>query len=57
MDNVTYKNEFNRKKYDAITMQVPKGYKATWQEEAERRNMSLTAFVCEAVNKLITEKE
>lgn len=52
-DNIKYKNDFNKQKYDAVTMQIPKGFKQLWQNEAKQRNMSLTAFVIEAVKNYI----
>lgn len=42
-------NEYNRKKYDNITIMVQKGNKAIWKEEAVKRNLSVNAFVINAV--------
>lgn len=47
--NTQYKNEFNRQNYDQIVLMIPKGKKEIWKEEAKKQNMSLNAFVQEAV--------
>lgn len=46
----TYRNEYNRQKYDRVGLMLPKGQGEEWKAEAKRRNMSLNAFIIEAVN-------
>lgn len=41
--------EYNAKNYEKLTLMLPIGIKAEWKVEAEKRNMSLTKFVTEAV--------
>lgn len=54
MKNQTeYKNEFKKNNYDQILITVSKGTKEQWKEEAKRRNLSLNAFVIEAVKNYI----
>lgn len=55
MGNVTYKNQFNRDNYDQILLMIPKGNKDIWKAEANRRNMSLNAFVQEAVSHYLSQ--
>lgn len=51
------KNKYNATNYDRVGLMLPKGIKEQWQEEAERRNMSLNAFIQFAVGKCLeTEK-
>lgn len=52
-----HQNEYNRQKYDRVGLMLPKGIKELWQEEAQRRNMSLNAFIQYTVNECMkTEK-
>lgn len=44
------KEKFNQQKYDRVQMKLPKGKKETWQVEAEKRNISLTQFIIDAVD-------
>lgn len=53
----TYKNQFNRDKYDRIGLMLPKGQGDIWRAEAERRNLSLNAFIKECVNEKLDNKE
>lgn len=48
-----HQNEYNRMKYDRIGIMLPKGKGAEWKAEAERRNISLNAFITNAVNSYI----
>ena len=55
--NITkYKNDFNRQKYDQILIMSPKGSKDEWKAEAQKRGLSLNAFVIEAVKNYIDNK-
>lgn len=51
----TYRNEYNRQKYDRIGLMLPKGQGEEWKAEAKRRNMSLNAFIIEAVKEYISK--
>ena len=42
--------EYNREKYEQITMRVPKGTKEKIKVAAEAAGLSLTAYIMEAVN-------
>lgn len=51
------KYKYNKEHYSRIALDVKKETKQLWQEEAERRNMSLNAFIQYAVGKCLeTEK-
>ena len=43
------KQKYNAKSYDRIQLMIPKGQGDQWKEEAKKQNMSLNAFVQEAV--------
>lgn len=47
--------EYNSRNYEKLTLMLPIGIKAEWKAEAEKRGMSLTGFVKEAVEKYIAE--
>lgn len=49
------KRRYNDKVYERISLDVPKGTKATWKEHAESRGKSLTQFVRDAVEREISE--
>lgn len=44
-DQIKYQNEYNKEKYDRITIMVPKGNKDILQADAKRMNMSLNAYI------------
>ena len=48
-NETTYRNEYNRQKYDRIGLMIPKGQGDVWKAEAKQRGMSLNAFVMQAV--------
>lgn len=48
--------EYNKEKYEQITMRVPKGTKEKIKTAAEAAGMSLTAYIMAAVNKTITKE-
>ena len=56
MDNITYKNNFNKEHYDRIPIMLPKGLKEIWKAEAKRRNMSLNALVQEAMREYLSKE-
>ena len=43
------KNKYNANNYDRVGLMLPKGKAEEWKTEANRRNISLNAFVQEAV--------
>lgn len=43
--------EYNKEKYEQITMRVPKGTKEKIKAAAEAAGMSLTTYIMAAVNK------
>jgi predicted HicB family RNase H-like nuclease len=45
--------EFDKRKYDHIHLQVPKGQKAAIQVHAQRRDESLNGFVNRAINETV----
>lgn len=52
-DQVKYKNDFNREKYDRIGVMAPKGSKNEWKNVAASQGKSLNAFIVEAVEEKI----
>lgn len=48
-DQIKYQNEFNKTKYDRITVLVPKGKKADWTKKAKAEGLSLTAWITKKV--------
>lgn len=50
-NQIEYQNQYNKEKYDRITIMVPKGNKEVLQAYARKLNISLNAFM----NKLIEE--
>lgn len=48
--------EYNKEKYEQITMRVPKGTKEKIKAAAEAAGMSLTAYIMAAVNKTMTKE-
>ena len=51
-NQIKYQNQYNKNKYDRITIMVPKGNKIILQEYAKQSNLSLNAYI----NKLLAEK-
>ena len=47
-----YQNQYNKEKYDRITIMVPKGNKDVLQTYAKKMNLSLNAYI----NKLLESK-
>lgn len=48
--------EYNKEKYEQITMRVPKGTKEKIKAAAEASGLSLTAYIMAAVNKTMTKE-
>lgn len=48
-----YINRYNQENYQKITLQVPKGTRDKWKDEAESRGQSMTAMIVEAVEEYI----
>lgn len=48
--------EYNKEKYEQITMRVPKGTKEKIKAAAEAAGLSLTAYIMAAVNKTMTKE-
>ena len=48
------KNKYNAKAYDRISVTVKKGMKDEWKSEAEKKGLSLNAFIEKAVNQMMT---
>lgn len=47
--------EYNKGRYDTITVWIPKGSKARWQEAASERGVSLTKLIIDSVEQAIKE--
>ena len=50
------KNKYNSNNYDRIGLMLPKGTGELWKAEAVRRNMSLNAFIQEAVQNYMSKE-
>lgn len=48
--------KYIQEKTDDIRIRTPKGTKERWKQAADARNMSLTQFVIEAVEAVISTK-
>nr|DAO96029.1 MAG TPA: Alginate and motility regulator [Caudoviricetes sp.] len=48
-----YINEYQREKYDRITVMASKGKKAEYQTAAKQRGLSLSAFIMQCVDEKI----
>lgn len=44
-NQIEYQNQYNKEKYDRITIMVPKGNKDVLQAYARKLNISLNAFM------------
>lgn len=42
-------NEYNRKKYDRVSVMLPNGYRDIVRDKAKAQGQSLNAFIVEAV--------
>ncbi len=51
-NQIQYQNQYNKEKYDRITIMVPKGSKDVLQLHAKECNLSLNAYI----NKLLETK-
>lgn len=50
-DQIKYQNEFNKNRYDRITILVPKGKKIEWSEKAKSEGLSLTSWIVKQIEK------
>lgn len=50
-----YVNEYQKEKYDRITVMATKGKKAEYQAAAKFKGMSLSAFIMACVDEKIAE--
>ena len=55
-DQIKYTNEFNKKKYDRITLIVPKGQKEVLKEYAKIKGVSLNEFITSLIRKELNDK-
>lgn len=55
-NQIKYQNDFNKEKYDRITIMVPKGEKDIISEIAKRAGMSRNEYIYTAIQEKI-EKE
>jgi len=51
-----YINEYQKEKYDRITVLVDKGKKDVYKEAAENEGLSLSAFVMKCVDEKINKE-
>lgn len=51
-NQIEYQNQYNKDKYDRITIMVPKRNRVVLQTYAKKLNLSLNAYI----NKLLEEK-
>ena len=49
-DKVSYNNAFNAKKYDRVTIMLPKGNQAIVKAHAQKQKESVNAFVNRAID-------
>jgi predicted HicB family RNase H-like nuclease len=54
--SATVKNRYNDKAYDRINVVVPKGYKETIKAYANDNNMSVNAFILNAIKNAIKDE-
>lgn len=50
-----YVNQYQKEKYDRITVMAKKGKKTQWQTAAKLKGLSLSAFVMQCVDEKIEE--
>ena len=54
-DAYKYNNEFNKEKYDRISLMVKSGKKEIIKEKAAVNNESVNAFINRAIDRLLEE--
>ena len=47
--------KYKKEKTDTLSINIPKGFKDSWKQEASERGMSLTELVVRAVEKYLSE--
>lgn len=55
-DQVKYQNEYNRQKYDRITIMVPKGKKDEITQAAKARGLSRNEFLVRIVEEALQKR-
>jgi predicted HicB family RNase H-like nuclease len=55
-DQISYINEYNKEKYDRITILVPKGKKEQIREKAKTEGKSVNEYIIGAINLLESKK-
>ena len=56
-NQVKYQNEYNKQKYDRITMLVPKGEKEVIKEAAKKADISVNELMLRAVREWIEQQK
>lgn len=51
------KNKYNQKTYDRFILNLPKGEKERYKKIAELENMSLSAYIIQAIEEKISRRE
>lgn len=49
-NKLQYINEYNKEKYENLSIRIPKGLKAIYKEYAKEHGLSLSGLICTAVN-------
>lgn len=55
-DQISYINEYNKEKYDRITILVPKGKKEQIREKAKAEGKSVNEYIIGAINLLESKR-
>lgn len=55
-DQYKYIDGYNREHYDRISVRVPKGVKAEWQEAAKGKGLSMSEMIARAVDEFLKKK-
>lgn len=50
-------NDYNKEKYDRVSVMFPSGYRDVVRKEAEREKQSLNAFILEAVKEKMERQQ
>lgn len=48
-DRISYQNEYNKKKYDRVTIMLPNGEHAKLKEVAKSEDMSVNKYIITAI--------
>lgn len=52
-----YVNQYQKDKYDRITVMAEKGKKKIYQDAAKQKGLSLSAFIMECIDERIAESK